>query len=114
MSVPSAIFTPFLRAFEKLSRSNAAIFSQLQRAALSVQLNIEKGYARRAAAQFRYHLNVAYGSAVETIKLLELLRDLDLLPTGQLEPMLQDASDCRGLLLGLIRRYTPAGIPSAP
>ncbi|MGH7519117.1 MAG: four helix bundle protein [Gemmatimonadales bacterium] len=43
----------------------AAIFWQLQRASLSVQLNIAEGYARRSRRAFLYQLNVAYGSAVE-------------------------------------------------
>jgi four helix bundle protein len=45
---------------------------QLQRAALSVQLNIAEGYALKSPKRFRNHLDIAYGSAVETAELLEL------------------------------------------
>jgi four helix bundle protein len=86
--------------------SAGAIISQLQRSALSTQLNIAEGYARNSQRQFRFHLNVAYGSAVETIELLELLQDHALLPQDLVQRALTDAIDTRGLLLGLLRRYT--------
>ncbi len=83
-----------------------AIMAQLQRAALSTQLNIAEGYARHSIPQFRYHLNVAYGSSVETIELLELLRDHRLIPADLVSRILASALDTRGLLMGLLRRYT--------
>ena len=84
----------------------AAIFWQLQRASLSVQLNIAEGYARRNTRAFRYHLNVAYGSAVETGELLQLCRDEQLLPSQVLDQTLANCGRCQRLLLGLIRRLT--------
>ena len=50
----------------------AALFSQLQRASLSVQLNIAEGYAYADSPCFTRHLSIAYGSAVETGDLLEI------------------------------------------
>jgi four helix bundle protein len=52
-----------------------AVFDQIQRAALSVQLNLAEGYALSSAGRFRTHLHIAYGSAVETGELLDLLVD---------------------------------------
>ena len=83
-----------------------AIFWQLQRASLSVQLNIAEGYARRGRRAFLYHLNVAYGSAVETGELLELCRDDQVLPPDVVEAALNDCRECQRVLLGLIRRLT--------
>jgi|SRR5450755_3782872 four helix bundle protein len=54
----------------------SAIFDQLKRAALSVQLNIAEGFASGPGARCRYHLRIAYGSAVETTELIELLETL--------------------------------------
>ena len=88
------------------SPSAAAVVRQLQRSSLSVQLNIAEGHARRASPQFRYHLNVAYGSAVETIELLEILRDHGLIPTTDAEATLATAIETRALLLGLLHRYS--------
>jgi four helix bundle protein len=84
----------------------AAVIAQVQRSSLSVQLNIAEGHARRSVPQFKYHLNVAYGSAVETIELLEILRDHKLIPPNDADAMISTAIEARALLLGLLHRYT--------
>jgi four helix bundle protein len=48
----------------------AAIFGQLQRSALSIQLNIAEGFALADYGRFGNHLAIAYGSAVETDDIL--------------------------------------------
>jgi four helix bundle protein len=78
--------------------------AQLQRAALSVQLNIAEGYARRQRPSFAYHLNVAYGSAVETGELLELCRDELILPPDITTALLHDCRESQRTLLGLLRQ----------
>jgi four helix bundle protein len=77
---------------------------QLQRAALSVQLNIAEGYALKSPKRFRNHLDIAYGSAVETAELLELTSELGLLPNDCLGITIQRCHRSQGLLLGLIKR----------
>src|SRR6185437_15250446 len=57
-----------------------AMFAQLQRASLSVQLNIAEGYALRSKPRLRNHLVVAYGSAMETVELLQMIRDSECVP----------------------------------
>jgi four helix bundle protein len=83
----------------------AAVFGQLQRAALSVQLNIAEGYALGSRGALRKHLRIAYGSAVETAELLELAMAEDLVGAAEIEPVLRSAERCGRLLLGLIHRY---------
>ena len=83
----------------------AAIFSQLQRASLSVQLNIAEGHALKSPARFRNHLLIAYGSAVETIELLELTLQQGILPEELARPALDAGIEARALLLGLIHKY---------
>ena len=85
----------------KYSYSNP-IFQQLQRAALSVQLNIAEGYALKASRRFRNHLDIAYGSAVETAELLELSAELDLLSMELVAATLDRCRQCQRLLRGLI------------
>ncbi|HXL34306.1 MAG TPA: four helix bundle protein [Gemmatimonadales bacterium] len=83
----------------------AAVFAQLQRAALSVQLNIAEGYALRSSRRFRNQLEIAYGSAVETGELLELAIRKQILPEGLSHTALDSCQRCQRLLLGLIKRY---------
>jgi four helix bundle protein len=83
----------------------AAVFAQLQRASLSVQLNIAEGYALMSPRRFRSHLEIAYGSAVETKELLEILTRNTLLPADLANEAIQSCSRSQGLLLGLIKRY---------
>jgi four helix bundle protein len=77
---------------------------QLQRAALSVQLNIAEGYAFRSSKRFRNHLDISYASAVETTELLELSAELELFPINRIDTVLRQSRRCQGLLLGLIKR----------
>ena len=65
-----------------------AIWGQLQRSSLSVQLNIAEGYALGTAPLFTKHIRIAYGSAVET---------------GEL-PTMARCQRSQRLLLGLLRR----------
>lgn len=85
--------------------SGSAIFDQLQRAALSVQLNIAEGHALGSVPKFRQHLTIANGSSVETIECLELLPETGLMRPDTVGPILDQAILDRGLLLGLLRRY---------
>ncbi len=83
--------------------SGSAVFMQLQPASLSVQLNIAEGYAYGDGPSFTRFLGVAYGSAVETIELLKLAVDSELIPDDQVEALLTHARSARNLLLGLLR-----------
>ena len=95
-----------LRASQHHWRPAAApVLSQLQRASLSVQLNIAEGYALRSRKQFRRHLTIAYGSAVETLELLEIAAEHQLMPPPLVSSALGGARECCALLLGLLRRY---------
>jgi four helix bundle protein len=94
------------RAALRISRNHwspagAGLITQLQRAALSVQLNISEGYGLKSPAQFRRHLRIAYGSALETADLLELGLEADLVPRDEAES-LDHCRRCQALILGLI------------
>jgi len=83
----------------------SAVFSQLQRASLSVQLNIAEGYALMSPRRFRNHLLIAYGSAIETHELLEILARNELLPGDLSHDAIERCLHSQRLLLGLIKRY---------
>jgi four helix bundle protein len=69
---------------------------QLQRAALSVQLNIAEGYALKSSRRFRNHLDIAYGSAVETAELLDLTSELGLFPADRIGRTMHGATGPKG------------------
>jgi four helix bundle protein len=92
----------------KVSRSDwkayaAALFSQLQRASLSVQLNIAEGYAYANSPTFTRHLSIAYGSAVETGELLEIALDAQVISAGVAKQLLTHNRRSQRLLLGLLK-----------
>jgi four helix bundle protein len=93
----------FRYADSNWSPGRAAAIEQLRRAALSVQLNIAEGYASGPGARCRNHLTIAYGSAVETTDILELLQDLG----AQVEPALATSRETQALTLRLLRRSPP-------
>jgi four helix bundle protein len=81
-----------------------AVFAQLQRSSLSVQLNIAEGYARRSRGAFRAHLEIAYGSAVETADLLRLCLEEKILPEHSAQVALQHCAEAQAVILGLLKR----------
>jgi four helix bundle protein len=81
----------------------SALFSQLQRACLSVQL-IAEGYAYGDSLSFRRHLSIAYGSAVETGELLELALEVEVVSQELGTVLLRRNQRSQRLLLGMIRQ----------
>ncbi len=82
----------------------SALFYQLQRAALSVQLNIAEGYTFGDSPTFTRQLGVAYGSAVETGELLRLLGDAAILEPAALAEVSQRNARSQRLIPGLLKR----------
>ena len=82
----------------------SALFFQLQRASLSVQLNISEGYTFGNSPTFTRHLGVAYGSAVETGELLSLLAEATIVESPLVAPVQEHNRLCQRLILGLLKR----------
>ena len=100
-----SVVSRVLDASDKYWRPSAgAVFSQLQRAALSVQLNIAEGYALRSVGYLRRHLTIAYGSAVETSDLVEILQERQLIPLEEITVVVGTAEETQALIMGLLRR----------
>jgi len=93
----------------RLARSSwkpyaSALFNQLQRAWLSVQLNIAEGYTFGESPTFTRHLGIAYGSAVEEGELLRLAWDAEVVADERLEALLLRCRQTERLLLGMLKR----------
>jgi four helix bundle protein len=82
----------------------SALFTQLQRASLSVQLNIAEGYTFGDSPTFTRHLGIAYGSAVETGELLQLALDADVLEEESARTLLKRTRRTERLLLGMLKQ----------
>lgn len=82
----------------------AALFAQLQRSSLSIELNIAEGYSFGDTPTFTRHLGIAYGSAVETVELLRLGIEAEVLPALPATDLLLHANRSSQLLLGLLKR----------
>ncbi|MGH7583742.1 MAG: four helix bundle protein [Gemmatimonadales bacterium] len=80
----------------------AAAIEQLRRAALSVQLNLAEGFASGRGARCRHHFLIAYGSAVETTDILDLL--VDLTPSTVLAELAAKSRETQALTLRLWQR----------
>ena len=85
----------------------AAMFSQLQRASLSVQLNIAEGWTFNRSPTCARHWGIAYGSAIETADVIDLLVDAKVLPPDLGAGLRTHSSRCQRLLLGLLKRHRP-------
>jgi four helix bundle protein len=86
----------------------AALFSQLQRSAISVQLNIAEGYTFTESRTFTRHLGIAYGSAVETGEILSLLIESGIIAREDCLEAVRANSRCQRLLLGMLKKRRPA------
>jgi four helix bundle protein len=82
-----------------------AVFGQVQRSSLSVQVNIAEGYAFTNTPTFRRHLSISYGSSIETGELLETLLKKGLIPPDPGTELVQRCFRSQKLLLGLLKRY---------
>jgi four helix bundle protein len=83
------------------------VFGQVQRASLSVQLNIAEGWSFGPSPTCTRHLSIAFGSAVETIELIEHLMVEEIVSKPAGEELLRRATRCRSLLVGLLKQRRP-------
>jgi len=86
------------------------MFGQLTRASLSVRLNIAEGYAYTNSPSFRRHLDIAYGSAVETGELIEHAIATGMLPGPEGKALLERSKLCQRLTYGLLLHVKSKGV----
>jgi four helix bundle protein len=83
------------------------VFGQLQRASLSVQLNIAEGWTFNRSPTYARHLGIAFGSAVETTELIGLAVAVGAIPSATGETLLREAERSKYLLIGLLKKHRP-------
>jgi four helix bundle protein len=84
------------------TRVRGELRSQLERASLSVPLNVAEGFGRRSAADRRHFYSIARGSALECAALLDILASRGLIAIGFLRQL-------RSLLVRIIQMLTKLG-----
>ena len=79
----------------------AHFIDQLRRAALSAELNIVEGYALGTPLQFRRHLMISFGSSVEAVDVVDILRALLPSEDKDLKEVQKLGEECSRLVLAL-------------
>ena len=79
----------------------AHFIDQLRRSALSVQLNIAEGYGLATPLLFRKHLTISYGSSIEAVDVLDLLRALLPGEEKDLRELQAQGEECSRIVLAL-------------
>lgn len=77
--------------------------SQLQRAALSVVLNMIEGYARQNRKEYRRFLEIAFGSLKEVMYLLEFGVKITYFKSEDVENINKEYDEVAGMLWSKIR-----------
>ena len=77
--------------------------SQLRRACSSIPANLAEGCGRNGDAELARFCSIASGSASELEYHLLLARDLNLIGPAKYEELLQEATDLKRMLTGLIQ-----------
>ncbi len=85
----------------------SALFYQLQRASLSVQLNIAEGATFNRSPTYTRHLGIAYGSLVETREIIELAVDAGVISRASAAGIRSHLTEAQRLLIGLLKRHRP-------
>ena len=64
--------------------------SQIRRSALSIMANIAEGMSRKTTKEKKRFINIAYGSAIETLNFIIIAQDLNLITTEDYHTLRKD------------------------
>ena len=78
--------------------------AQLRRASVSIPSNISEGAARNSKKEFEHFLYIGLGSVAEVETQLELARRLNYATDSAVETQLQNITEIRRMIQGLIGR----------
>jgi four helix bundle protein len=83
------------------------LVSQIQRAAVSVAVNIAEGHGRKATGAYLNHLSIANGSLMEVETLIQIARRLEYLDSRWEKQALLQTHEIGRMLSGLSRSLNP-------
>ncbi len=82
------------------------LISQIRRSVISISSNIAEGAGRGSDSEFRYFLNIAYGSAYELETQLIISNNLNYLRTNDFELLSNQIEELQKMLFRLIQNLT--------
>lgn len=88
----------------KLSRDNAALRSQMRRAAESISTNIVEGCSRRSQKEFANFLQISIGSCGELEYQLRLAHDYQAVGDATWNTLHNQTVEVRRMLIGLAKK----------
>ena len=94
------------------SPSAKVVTAQLRRSALSVSANIAEGCGKRSRAEGIRYLQIAAGSAAETVHHLIMASDLRILPARECRRLADESEQIGRMLRALIDRFPESDDPS--
>lgn len=93
-----------VRLFRALERRREFVLSkQLLRAATSIGANVEEAQAAQSRPDFISKMSIASKEAREAHYWLRLLRDAKVVPTAQIQPLVEDVEELIRLLTAIVK-----------
>ena len=90
-------------------KSNKAIdpylMDQWKRSSLSILLNLAEGAGRMSEQDKKNFFTIARGSVYESVAILTLLKDLQVIPEKEFEELYMGYESCSKMLLAMYRSY---------
>ena len=100
-----AFYLTIVSRLIKQANIDYVIRDQLNRAALSISLNIAEGSGRHASGEKRHFYIIARGSANECVSILKMLSKLHLIETEIYKALYIQLTEISKMLSGLIKNF---------
>lgn len=88
------------------SEEKFGIISQMRRSAVSISSNIAEGAGRNSDNEFRYFLNISFGSCSELETQLIISKKLGYLPAEEFESISKDLTEIQKMVFTLIKKFS--------
>ncbi|MEG3437885.1 four helix bundle protein [Pannus brasiliensis CCIBt3594] len=93
------------RLTERFPKSELyALTSQIRRSAVSVPSNIAEGYGRKTTGEYVQFLHIALGSLRELDTQLIIAREVGLVETHLITPVLEEVDKLQGILVSTLAK----------
>jgi four helix bundle protein len=95
-----------LMLLKTVSSLDPYLMDQWKRASLSILLNLVEGTGRMTDQDKKHFFTIARGSVYESVALLTLIKDLQIIAEKEYEELYQGYESCSKMLLAMYRSYS--------